>query len=532
MLAPVHPSHFEPVLTAEAMREADRCTIEDVGLPGFTLMESASRAAAAWIARRFGPMAGQAVTILCGRGNNGGDGLAVARILYGQGACVRAVTLGEPETMTAEAAHNYRLLQTLAERDPEHVALLRFEGLRSLAAQRAPDLYVDALLGTGLTSDLREPLLSLVDWLNRQPQPTVALDLPTGLHSSTGAVLGACVRAELTVTMAAYKAGMLLGKGPAHCGDVAVVDIGIPPHVLADVLAQPGCALRSTDAGIRAWLPRRASDAHKYSAGLTLVIAGAPGMTGAPTMASLAAARIGSGYVLCACAERLQPALAAKLTEIVTLALPEAAGPAGGLDPDGAFDVLRDRLAKASALLVGPGLGRAEPTQRLIHRLLAETDLPLVLDADGLNAFAGHTGLLAAHANGRVVLTPHAGEFQRLAGDTDLADRVRVAQEYAARWNSVLLLKGMPSVVAAPDGQAFINGKGGPALATAGTGDVLGGMCAGLLAQGMPPLQAAAAALHLGGACADRYAAHRSGRTLLATDLLTELPYVLHERFD
>jgi len=521
---------MQPVLTAEAMREADRFSIEEYGIPGFTLMETAARGAADRIEQAFGPLAGKTVTCFGGKGNNGGDGFVVARVLHARGARVRVLAMSGPEAMSDDAAHNWRLLEQLAEHDSDRLALARFEDLQQLAAYREADLYVDALLGTGLASALREPLHGLVAWLNEQPSPVVALDVPTGLHSDRGVILGAAVRADLTVTMGALKVGLLINDGPAVAGRVEVVEIGIPRFVIDRVQARPGCAWLPTDAAVEAWLPERPRDAHKYSAGMALVVGGAAGMTGAPVMASVAAARVGAGYVTCACPRSIQPLLAAKMTEVTTLALPET--PDGTLNPDGALDTLAPRLEKARALLVGPGQGRHADTQRFIRALLQQTDLPVVVDADALNALADDPDLIARHAAGRWILTPHAGEFRRLAGaEVDLSDRVGVVQEYARRWNCVLILKGLPSVVGTPDGAAFINATGNPALATAGTGDVLAGLCAGLLAQGLPPVPAAVAALHLGGAAADRYAAHHHPRTMIATDLLDQLPLVLKERF-
>ena len=524
-----------PLLSAEAMRAADDFAINDLGVPSLVLMESAGRAAADCIARDFGPLAGQTVAVFCGKGNNGGDGLVAARRLLALGAGrVRVVTTAGADALSEDTAHNLRLLERLRdETGGARLSIDRFENLRQLSAQTPADVHVDALLGTGLTSDLREPARSLVAWLNEQPQPAVALDVPTGLHAGTGAVLGEAVRADLTVTMGARKTGLALGEGPQHAGRVAVAEIGIPAFALHRAAAegQRGCAFLTTDDAVKSWLPARAPDAYKYSVGLALVVGGAPGMTGAPVMAASAAARAGAGYVACACPAEAQNILNTKLTAVTTTALPTE--PGGGLAPRDALDALAGQLEKAQSLLVGPGLGRAQGTERFVRLLLEKTNVPAVIDADGLNALAGQSGAwFEKHSRGRWVLTPHAGEFKRLAGQrVDLSDRLRTAQEYARRWQSVLVLKGTPSLVAGPAGRAYVCGTGNPALATAGTGDVLAGLTAGLLAQGMEPQDAAAAALHLGGAAADRYAAHRAARSMTAPDLLDELPPLLHERF-
>lgn len=516
------------MLTAAAMRAADGYAIDPYGLPGFTLMETAGRAAADAMEAHFGPVAGRRVACCCGKGNNGGDGLVVARVLHARGAVVDVVLSSDADELSPDAAHNLRLLQTLAANDPDgrlHVHRLA----APLDALPPADLAVDALLGTGLTRAPRAPLDGMIAWLNARTAPVTALDLPSGLNSDDGCTPGAVVEAALTVTMGALKAGLLLGEGPRVAGRVVTAEIGIPAFALSGRADAAGCARRSTDDAVRRWLPARGHDANKYSVGLAVVVAGSPGMTGAPVMAATAAARAGAGYVVCACHEALHDVLAAKLTEVTTLPLPDADG---GIDPDGALAALAPRLEKARALLVGCGLGRHPATQRFVRALLAQTDLPVVLDADGLNALVGHTDLLAEHARGRWILTPHAGEFERLAGEKIGPDGpIETARRFARRWNSVLVLKGLPSVTATPDGQVCVNATGNPALATAGTGDVLAGLCAGLLAQGLPPGPAAVAALHVGGAAADRYTRRRAGRAMVATDLLRQLPLVLRERF-
>ena len=524
-----------PALTADAMRAADRYTIDEYGLPSFTLMETAGRGCAEHIQDAYGPLEDEAVVVLCGKGNNGGDGLVVARHLLTEGARVHVVLASAPDALSDDAAHNLSLLRQLEANGTagERLTIGTLEGLNALTeavAPLRPCLYVDALLGTGLTSDVREPIRGLVTWVNERKAPTVALDVPTGLHSDTGAVLGVAVRADRTVTMAAPKVGLRVGEGPTRAGTVEVVDIGMPPFVLDRAAEKTGCARETTDAAVQAWWPARADDAYKYSVGTALVIGGAPQFTGAPVMAAKAAGRSGAGYVRCAGPETIHSTLAGALTTIPTLPLPTADG--NGIDPDAAPDALADAADTADALLVGPGLGRAPGTAQFVRRLVRTADTPLVLDADGLNALSGHIDELAGQRQAPWVLTPHAGEFRRLAGEEGtLTDRVRVAQTYAERWDAVCLLKGMPSVVAGPGGRTFLGSITTPALATAGTGDVLAGQCVGLMAQGVSPLNAAAAALHVGGAAAERYGATHDPRSMVATDLLDTIPRVAAERF-
>jgi len=545
--APLHLTHSRPrhmpfagrdaLLTADAMREADRITIEDIGLPGFTLMESAGRGCADAIADAYSPLDEHRVLILCGKGNNGGDGLVVGRRLFQAGARVHLVLMSDPGELRDDPARNLRVIRALQSdsnrADDLTTSILDGSGgMESLAAEAAalrPTLFVDALLGTGLTSDLREPIYSIVGWLNEQDAPVVSLDMPTGLHSDTGAVLGDAVVADRTITMAARKTGLVTGNGPFHAGIVDVVDIGTPDFILDRVRDQPGCARLTSDEWAAAQWPERPRDAYKYSVGMAVVVGGSPEYTGAPVLSATAAARAGAGYVACACPDAVQDALSAQMTTIPTHGLPTGAD---GIDPDGALNALRDLLDRADAVLVGPGLGRGSGTEAFVHRLLQETDRPVVVDADGLNALAGAIDDLSRHADGNWILTPHAGEFERLAGDVDPTDRVRLAQTYAERWNSVLLLKGSPSLVAAPDGRTFVGSTGTAGLATAGSGDVLAGQCTALAAQGLPLLEAAATALHLGGAAAEHYAATRDLRTMTATDLVDLFPETVRERLE
>lgn len=514
---------FEPVFATEAMREADRRTMQAFGLPGRVLMETAGRGVADALERHWGPARGRRVLVLCGPGHNGGDGFVVARVLHARGADVRVVALRDTD-LPGDAAANLRLLREVA----AHADRLRVEvrdtpeGL----SPYEPEWAVDALLGIGVTGALRPPVDTFTRWLRGTTARIAAVDVPSGLDSTSGRAADGTVRATLTVTMAARKPGLLFRDGPAHAGHVEVVDIGVPPHVAAWAAAQPGSAWRSTDEAVRALVPPRAADAHKYTAGRVLVVAGSHTFPAAAAMAGLAAARAGAGAVTVAAPARAREILAHRLVEVMSVPLPETAA---GTLARAALDPLLERAARADALVVGPGLGRDPETQALLHELLPRLTVPLVLDADGLSAFAGHTELLARHANGRWVLTPHLGELARLTGQDDLEaeDRIPLAATWATRWNAVLVVKGMPSVVGTPGGPTLVSAPTTPALATAGTGDVLAGTIAALLAQGLEPAAAALAALHLGGRAAERFTARHAVRSMRAMDLLRHLPHVL-----
>ena len=514
---------MQPVLSARAQREADRLTIRQFGLPGRVLMETAGRAAAYHIGRALKPtVKGKRVHVLAGRGNNGGDGYVVARVLHAEGARVCVWEDGSGAELASETAQQRRLLAAIAAHTREESLALR--PLDNVMQSRA-DLYVDALLGTGLTRTIRGRLAQAVRFINAQSVPVVALDIPTGLHADTGEPLGRAVKADFTITMGALKPGHLLRQGPELAGRTIVADIGIPSHVVRDVQQTYGSSWRTTDAGVRALLPDRAHDAHKYSVGMVLVVAGSPGLTGAAVMASKAATRVGAGYVMCATHASAQPVIASHLKTVTTAALPEK-GP-GELFSRAAEARLEEPLKKARALLVGPGLGRSEGTQGFVETLLERTTLPAVIDADGLNCLAGLDQEIARLSRGRWILTPHGGELSRLAAGETLENRIAAVRHLAGRWKVVLIAKGLPSVVGTPYGDVYICGSGNTALATAGTGDILAGLCGGLLAQGLSPAAAAVAGVHLGGRCAEYYASSRAPASMVATDMLTALPHVL-----
>jgi NAD(P)H-hydrate epimerase len=401
------------------------------------------------------------------------------------------------------------------------------EDLGSLARFR-PDVVVDALLGTGTTPVhegarwLREPIRSLCQWANRRNAPVLAVDIPTGLDASSGGADRDAIKATETVTLGALKVGLLVGEGPSLAGYVSVADIGIP----AKELAAGAVGWRATDEWVAARLPPRPSNAHKYNVGRVLAITGSRDLTGAAVLATGAAYRAGAGAVVCCTPRSAQPVIDALRPEVMVV--PQFESEEGTLGI-AAYDEIVERMPAANAILIGCGLGRPAETQRLVRALLRRTYAPTVLDADGLNAFEGHAEKLGdAHAP--LVLTPHTGELARLTGSEAPADRLGAVRELSARWNAVIALKGMPSIVGAPDGRVFVGPPPALALATAGTGDVLAGTIAGFLARGMEPLDAAVAALHVGSAAAERFEAVR-GPGMMASDLLDEMPAAFRERF-
>ena len=500
---------FLPLLRGSAQKKFDQLAIEEFGFSAFTLMENAGRSAAFVIERDFGPMRGCKVVVCCGSGNNGGDGYVLARTLYNQGARVYVISLKPPST--PEAKKNLLLLQKLKSLDPSR--RLQFEH-GSHKALPAADLYVDSLFGVGLNRPLEGKVVNLVDELNSASSPVVALDMPSGLHADTGVPLGKTVRADLTITFSAYKPGLLFGQGSTYSGRIELVHIGLPlSAIFNDTMSSVDWI--STDTAISSALPSRDVQAHKYSAGMVLVIGGSSGFSGAPMLAACAAARVGAGYVACAAPERIQNILATAMTEIPTVGLPEC--PDGGINSDAALHTLQPWLKKANALVIGPGLGRNSETRHFIQSILQKSTVPTVVDADALPAAVQL--LESSDQEKDWILTPHAGEFKRMIGDSENLDRLDSAHRWSSKWNCTLVLKGHPTIVCHGQNEAVVCGRGNPALATAGTGDVLAGLCGGLLAQGCPAPMAAICASHIGGLAADQYVQINHPGTMIAGDM-------------
>jgi ADP-dependent NAD(P)H-hydrate dehydratase / NAD(P)H-hydrate epimerase len=513
-----------PVLSGQSMRDADKRAIDEVGIPGFALMETAGRACARVAQSVVSPPDGE-VLIFCGPGNNGGDGYVIARILAMRGFRVRVITEGSPGEGSDAAAHE-QLLRRLGGRG---VSIVSGSDVLRTGLRTRPSLCIDALLGTGITRDLDGGIADLVDFMNELGAPVLSVDIPTGLHTDTGEILGRCVRATWTVTMAALKKGHLIGDGPAMSGRIHVAEIGIPRDVLtAGVQADDG-AMALTDEAIRRWLPRRKADAHKYSAGFVLIIAGGPGMAGAAIMATRAAARSGAGYVACATPASVQSIVSTAVPASTSIALPAIDD---GIDAGLALDALSEKLDKADAIVIGPGLGRSDSTLAFVRTLLERWDGKAVIDADALVALAD-VSLAHFEHRSKWLLTPHAGEFRTMTGSTPAPpERSRAATEFARTNGLTLLLKGNPSIIASADHPPFVATTGHESLATAGTGDVLSGMSGAFLARGLSPEHAGACGLHIGGLAARHLAATRGSAGMIATDLIDVIPDIITSRID
>jgi len=498
-----------PLVGAESMRALDHHTIEVLGVPGELLMECAGRAAAEVVLEEL-PAEGEVLAV-CGMGNNGGDGFVVARHLHLLGVPVRLALLGEARRLRGDAAANARRARA---------AGLEIGGPRWRAPRRG--VIVDAIFGTGLTRAVDKVSAASVRRIAASRGPdvrAVALDVPSGICADTGQALGHAVRADATVTFGLPKLGLALEPGRAHAGRVVVARIGIA-EAAPDV--RPDAALW-TRAAAGERMPARPADGHKGSFGHALVVAGSEGKTGAAALAADGAARVGTGLVTIACPAGVNEILEVKCTEAMTAPLPDTAGRALAA---AAEDALVALAAERNAVGMGPGLGRSAETAKLVRGVAIRVRAPLALDADALHAFAGSPELLRERV-GATLLTPHPGEAAALLGGSarDInRDRPGAARRLAERTRAVVLLKGAATLVASPDGALIVNPSGGPALGSGGTGDVLLGMAAGLLAQGLGVFDAAALAAFWHGFAADRIAERTGPSGLVASDLARELP--------
>jgi hydroxyethylthiazole kinase-like uncharacterized protein yjeF len=500
------PDWCEPLLEAPRMRDVDRWAIEERGIPSLDLMERAGEGVAKSVEQL---VADGPVTVVCGKGNNGGDGLVVARLLRHASREVRVVLAGSPEELSPDARAN---LERLSGSPP-----LRFGELEAQDAIRDASVLVDALLGTGFAGVPRGELGEAIEAMNGANKPTVSIDVPSGVDASTGVIAGVAANASRTATFHLGKPGLWIHPGKAHAGEVVTIDIGIPRG--APIVADMGLI----GAGALASLPVRAPGSTKFTSGHVVVVGGSPGLMGAPAMTSLAAMRAGAGYVTACVPTSLRSILDAQLMEVMTRGLPDEHG---SLTPEGVAQLM-EPLERAGVLALGPGLGRDARTVKFARRLAREAKLAMVLDADGLNAHAGSIEELAAR-EAPTVLTPHAGELARLLDtDSEAVQRERLshARVAAERAQAVVVLKGDDTLVVEPSGRVAISSGDSPALATAGTGDVLTGAIAALLAQGLEGFEAAALGVKLH-AQAGREAAHVVGAPegVIASDVISALP--------
>ncbi|HHP7233918.1 MAG TPA: NAD(P)H-hydrate dehydratase [Desulfobacterales bacterium] len=506
------------LVTADEMRAMDRRTIETFGIPGRVLMESAGRGAAEFLLEQFPDIGARNVAVVAGRGNNGGDGHVIARCLAQRDIAVTVYLLAERSRVSGEAGENLGLLTEMGvpvEEVPDGDA---FDAAK--AAMRRHDLWIDAILGTGLKSDVKGFFRDVIEFINNSEHPVFAVDVPSGLDSDTGRICGSCIRASATATFAFAKTGHFIHPGASLRGVLRIVDIGVPPHIVAEVAPKQ---FLLTTSWIQAVLRPRAPDIHKGKTGHLLVAAGATGKTGAASMTAMGAMRSGAGLVTLAVPAALNAILETLLTEVMTVPLEDQGS---GILKAPAAKILLELAEGKNALALGPGIGQSAETRQAVRALVSECRTPLVIDADGLNLLADDTSVLR-HRKSATILTPHPGEMARLTGGSvaDIqSDRVGCARRFAEDHRVHLVLKGANTVIAHPDGSVYLNSTGNAGMASGGMGDVLTGMIAGFLAQGYSPDAAANIGVYLHGAAADSLAESVGPYGYIATDVMQQIP--------
>jgi NAD(P)H-hydrate epimerase len=508
------------ILTTDAMREADRRTIQEIGIPASVLMESAGRAVARVMVERIEDLESLAVTVVCGKGGNGGDGLVVLRTLAGLGYDARAVVLAPFESLSGEALDNLQSALKLGL--PVESAPTIEAWSDALSQVASADVVVDALFGTGLTEAPRGAYQRAIEDVNELDCFRVAIDVPSGLSSDSGIVPGVAFDADLTIALAAPKVCHYLPPASELCGDVEVVEIGIPRRFL-----RSGAPKLETiePASLVSALPRRRPLTHKGTYGHLLLVAGSVGKTGAAVMAAEAALRSGVGLVTVATAESAIPMMAPRLPEAMWEPLPETDSGALSLK---ARPRLRELLSDRQAVAIGPGLGTASETVELVQEIVAASGIPTVVDADALNALARDPEKIPAGRH--LGLTPHPGEAGRLLGSSAQeveGDRLVAIRKLAGSTKVHVLLKGYRTLVSDPRGNVQVNLTGNAGMATAGTGDVLTGILGAFLAQGVEIGEALPLGAHVHGLAGDLAAAEVGRTSLVATDLIRKLPEAL-----
>ena len=510
------PSPMIALITGSQMASIDRRAINS-GVPGIELMEAAGQGVTRVVENLLGELQNRHIVILCGKGNNGGDGFVVARQAAQCGAKVQVFTATSANEITGDAKTNFNRLPPDIVQSVDRIATVQ-------NALTNADIAIDALLGTGIRGPARGIYADLINALARTKSPIVAVDIPSGLNADTGKIEGPCATATCTVTFAQPRIGHFFYPGRAQCGKLHLIDIGIPPaaiereRISTYLIDNRRCARL---------LPHREPDAHKGDCGRVYILAGSVGLTGAAALSANAAIRGGAGLVTLGVPKSLNDILETKVTEAMTHPLPEVKQ-VRCLSLRARGDIQR-ACRTADSIAIGPGLGTHRETVELIRRLVRDLSCPAVIDADALNALAGDLDAIRA-CETPLVLTPHIGEFARLTDTAEIQrDPIALALEFASDVDATIVLKGAPTIVATPEGEAHINPTGNPGMATGGTGDVLTGLLAALIGQGLNTSDAACTAVYLHGLAAD-IAAQKTGHiSLIASDIIENFAAAIHQ---
>ncbi len=506
------------VVTASEMRRIDQAAMEQHGIPGVVLMENAGLRVVETIESLLEHVRGKVISIFVGKGNNGGDGLVAARHLHNRGAQVKVLLMADPADLQGDARTNLTIWQRM-EQPVYLVSQLNSLNVVKMALLNT-HMIVDALFGTGFRGRVNETVGQVIQYINASRIPVVSVDVPSGLEADTGECRGACIRATHTVTFGLPKLGLVVEPGASYAGNPHVADISLPRALTENPDIQRQLLTREL---VSSWFTPRQPDSHKGSYGRVLVVAGSRGVVGAARLAAMGALRAGAGLVTLALPRSLQPVAASNMDEAMTRSLPETE--VGTLAGE-ALDIILDSCLLADVLVLGPGISTVPETTGLIQNLLPSLNIPAVIDADALNALLGAAELLT-EVKAPVVITPHPGEMSRLLNvplEEVQNNRIEIARTAARKWKLVVVLKGAKTLVAAPNGNVYINPTGNPGMATGGSGDVLAGVIGSLLGQGLPPEQAAAAGVYLHGWAGD-LASRELGQTgMIAGDILKYLP--------
>jgi ADP-dependent NAD(P)H-hydrate dehydratase / NAD(P)H-hydrate epimerase len=512
------------IASAREMRGCDEEAITGYGIPGIVLMENAARGTADAMQNYIPDLHLKQTLIVCGKGNNGGDGFALARHLVERGCTVTVAALSHLKQLTGDARINADIIRKMVRSDSSGTLSLITSATRAKLEQLSrADVIVDAILGTGFKGKLKPKIASIVEWMNGQTAVRVAIDIPSGVDADTGNAEGTTFHADYTYTMGLVKRGLLFSPGRDASGKVICIDIQIPPEVFRRSKIK---TFLVTESAVRSVVPKRPLDAHKYQVGKVFVLAGSTGLTGAATLTSMSALRSGAGAVVLGIPESLNLMMEKKLTEVMTLPLVDNGS---GVLHVSAWEKIKQQCEWADIIAAGPGLSRTDDVKEIIVRLVKKIDKPIVLDADALNVLSGQDTLFARRTS-PVIVTPHTGEFSRLSGISGqeiATERIDIARRYARMRKITLLLKGGPSIIASKNGNIYINQTGNPGMATAGSGDVLTGAIAGLWAQGLTDEAAAYCGAYLHGAAGDQAMKKYGERAMTAGDIQEELLKVI-----
>lgn len=504
------------IVISEVMRKIDKAAIEKVGIPSLELMENAGRGIAQAVTADITLELDDAVfTIFCGKGNNGGDGFVVGRYLFLAGFEVTFYHIGSPDTFSEDAKQNYDLIKELE--IPTH----EIKSTDELPELLESDFIIDAIFGTGFSGIPKDISYDVIEYINSQPQEIIAVDMPSGLQADNGKYEGTVINADYTYTLAQPKYGLYVSPGREVAGDVDIIPIGIP-HDVIDSFSLHNNLI--TPAYVSETLPVRKPDGHKGTFGKLLLLAGSTGMTGAAVLAARSALRSGCGMAKIACPKSTLGLIAPSLIDATTYPLPDVAKK-GCLAKRGLGEV-KSIASEHDALVIGPGIGTHFETKELICRLLLSLEKPAVVDADGLHALIGDLQILE-DTKAELIVTPHPKEFKNLTSvdvPDDIHDRIEAARKFAIEYQTILVLKGSPTVVAYYDGAVYVNQTGNNGMAVGGSGDVLSGIIGSFLAQGLKPIDAALCGVFIHGLAGDIASFELGERSMMASDLIDFLP--------